>query len=80
VTRAFDAQGQETNFYGIINNILEFPFAGAITNTGVVMRAFDAGQETSFYGIINNILEFPFAGNKELNVVFFYCDWFHNNL
>jgi len=26
--RAIDAQGRETNYYGIINNILEFSFAG----------------------------------------------------
>jgi len=28
VTRAIDDQGQETNYYGIIQNILEFSFAG----------------------------------------------------
>jgi hypothetical protein len=28
VTRAIDAEGRETNYYGIINKILEFSFAG----------------------------------------------------
>jgi hypothetical protein len=52
----------------------------ATTNSGVVTRAIDVeGCETNYYGIINKILEFSFAGNKELNVVFFYCDWFDSN-
>jgi hypothetical protein len=43
-------------------------------------RAIDAeGRENNCYGIIYKILEFNFARNKELNVVFFYCDWFDNN-
>jgi hypothetical protein len=28
VTRAIDAEGRETNYYGIINKILEFSFIG----------------------------------------------------
>jgi hypothetical protein len=28
VTRVIDAEGRETNYYGIINKILEFSFAG----------------------------------------------------
>jgi hypothetical protein len=28
VTRAIDAEGRETNYYGIINKILEFSFVG----------------------------------------------------
>jgi hypothetical protein len=45
-----------------------------------VTRAIDAkGRETNYYGIINKILEFSFAGNKELEVVFFDCDWFDSN-
>jgi hypothetical protein len=28
VTRAIDAEGRETNYYGIINKILEFCFVG----------------------------------------------------
>jgi hypothetical protein len=28
MTRAIDAEGRETNYYGIINKILEFSFAG----------------------------------------------------
>jgi hypothetical protein len=28
VTRAIDAEGRETNYYEIINNILKFDFAG----------------------------------------------------
>jgi hypothetical protein len=52
----------------------------ATTNSGVVMRAIDVeGRETNYYGIINKILEFSFARNKELKVVFFYCDWFDSN-
>jgi hypothetical protein len=34
------------------------------------------GHETNYYGIITKILEFSFVGNKELEVVFFDCDWF----
>jgi hypothetical protein len=52
----------------------------ATTNSGVVMRAIDVeGRETNYYRIINKILEFNFARNKELKVVFFYCDWFDSN-
>jgi hypothetical protein len=44
------------------------------------MRAIDVeGHETNYYGILNKILEFSFARNKELKVVFFYCDWFDRN-
>jgi hypothetical protein len=28
VRRVIDAEGRETNYYGIMNNILEFNFAG----------------------------------------------------
>jgi hypothetical protein len=52
----------------------------ATTNSGVVTRAIDVeGCETNYYRIINKILEFSFTGNKELKVVFFYCDWFDTN-
>ena len=52
----------------------------ATCNTGVVTRAVDANECTiSYYEIIQDILEFSFAGNKELKVVFFYCDWFDPN-
>jgi hypothetical protein len=52
----------------------------ATTNSGVVMRAIDTeGRKTNTYGIIDKILVFSFAGNKELEVVFFYSDWFDNN-
>jgi hypothetical protein len=52
----------------------------ATTNSRVVMKAIDVeGCGTNYYGIINKILEFSFVGNKELNIVFFNCDWFHNN-
>jgi hypothetical protein len=52
----------------------------ATTNSRVVMKAIDVeGCGTNYYGIINKILEFSFVGNKELNIVFFDCDWFHNN-
>jgi hypothetical protein len=44
------------------------------------MRTIDAeGHETNYYGIINKIFEFSFVRNKELKVVFFYCDWFDSN-
>ena len=38
VTRAIDAQGSEINFYGIIQNILKFKFAG---NTELKVVFFD---------------------------------------
>jgi hypothetical protein len=44
------------------------------------MRAIDIeGREINYYGIINKILGFSFTRNKELNVVFFDCDWFDSN-
>jgi hypothetical protein len=38
VTRAIDAEGHKTNYYGIINKILEFSFAG---NTELKVAFFD---------------------------------------
>ena len=52
----------------------------ATCNTGVVTRAISAeGREINYYGVIKDILEFKFVGNKELKVVFFFCDWFDPN-
>jgi hypothetical protein len=49
-------------------------------NSGVVMRVIDVeGHKTNYYGIINKILEFSFAWNRELQVIFFDCDWFDSN-
>jgi hypothetical protein len=46
-------------------------------NTGVVVRAVDdEGRETNYYGVIKDILELTIGGDKDLSVVFFYCDWF----
>jgi hypothetical protein len=51
----------------------------AIVNSGVVNRAINKkGQEINYYGIIQQILEFNFVGHKELNVVFFICNWFNS--
>jgi hypothetical protein len=48
----------------------------ATCNTGVVVRAVDdEGWETNYYGGIKDILELTFGGDKDLRVVFFYCDW-----
>jgi hypothetical protein len=50
----------------------------ATCNAGVVVRAVDdEGRETNYYGVIKDILELTFGGDKDLRVVFFYCDWFH---
>jgi hypothetical protein len=48
----------------------------ATCNTGVVVRAVDdVGWETNYYEVIKDILELTFGGDKDLRVVFFYCDW-----
>jgi hypothetical protein len=31
---------------------------------------------TDYYGVLQKIIEYTFGGTKELNVVFFQCDWF----
>jgi hypothetical protein len=36
----------------------------------------DEGWKTNYYGVIKDILELTFGGDKDLRVVFFYCDWF----
>jgi hypothetical protein len=52
----------------------------ATTNTGVVTRAVDAeGHEFKYYRIIKNIIEYNFTGNKNLQTMFFDCDWFDPN-
>jgi hypothetical protein len=49
----------------------------ATCNARVVVRAVDdEGRETNYYGVIKDILELTFGGDKDLRVVFFYCDWF----
>jgi hypothetical protein len=49
----------------------------ATCNIGVLVREVDdEGRETNYYGVIKDILELTFGGDKDLRVVFFYCDWF----
>jgi hypothetical protein len=49
----------------------------ATTNSRVVARGKDAsGVTADYYGVLQKILEYMFGGAKELNVVFFQCDWF----
>jgi hypothetical protein len=49
----------------------------ATCNTGVVVRAVDdEGHETNYYGVIKDILKLASGGDKDIRVVFFYCDWF----
>jgi hypothetical protein len=49
----------------------------ATCNTRVVVTTFDdEGWETNYYGVIKDILDLTFGGDKDLRVVFFYCDWF----
>jgi hypothetical protein len=49
----------------------------ATCNIGVVVMAVDdEGREINYYGVIKDILELTFGGDKDLRVVFFYCDWF----
>jgi hypothetical protein len=44
-------------------------------NTRVVVRAVDdEGRETNYSRVIKDILELTFGGDKDLRVVFFYCD------
>jgi hypothetical protein len=46
-------------------------------NIGVVVRTVDdEGLETNYFGVIKDILELTLGGDKDLRVVFFYCDWF----
>jgi hypothetical protein len=47
----------------------------ATCNTRVVVRAVDVeGRETDYYGVIKDMLELTFGGDKDLRVIFFYCD------
>jgi hypothetical protein len=49
----------------------------ATINNGVVANGEDAsGLAVDYYGVLQKIIEYTFGGNKELNVVFFECDWF----
>jgi hypothetical protein len=49
----------------------------ATCNAGVVVRAVDdEGRETNYYGVIKDILELTFGEDKDLRVVFIYCDLF----
>jgi hypothetical protein len=49
----------------------------ATTNNGLVTSGEDAtGHVADYYGILQNIVEYIFGNAKELNVVFFKCDWF----
>jgi hypothetical protein len=49
----------------------------ATINNRVVARGEDAsGVTADYYGVLQKIIEYMFGGAKELNVVFFQCDWF----
>jgi hypothetical protein len=49
----------------------------ATINNGVVANGEDASElAVDYYGVLQKIIEYTFGGNKELNVVFFECDWF----
>jgi hypothetical protein len=49
----------------------------ATTSSGVVACGEDAsGVTADYYGVLQKIIEYTFGGAKELNVVFFQCDWF----
>ena len=49
----------------------------ATTNNGVVANGEDdSGLAADYYGVLQKIIEYTFGGTKELNVVFFQCDWF----
>jgi hypothetical protein len=49
----------------------------ATINSRVVARGEDAsGVTADYYGVLQKIIEYMFGGAKELNVVFFQCDWF----
>jgi hypothetical protein len=49
----------------------------ATCNSGVVTSDEDASRVAAdYYGVIQKIIEYMFRGIKELNVVFFQCDWF----
>jgi hypothetical protein len=67
----------DVNDFCFRSTIFEYarPLA-ATCNTGVVVRAVDdEEQETNYHGVIKDI-ELTFKGDKDLRVVFFYCDWF----
>jgi hypothetical protein len=47
------------------------------TNSGVVANSKDASElAADYYGVLQKIIEYTFGGTKELNVLFFQCDWF----
>jgi hypothetical protein len=49
----------------------------ATCNIGVVTSGEDAsGVAADYYGVLQKIIEYTFGGTKELNDVFFQCDWF----
>jgi hypothetical protein len=49
----------------------------ATCNSGVVTSGEDASRVAAdYYGVLQKIIEYTFEGTKELNVVFFQCDWF----
>jgi hypothetical protein len=68
----------DVNGFHFRSTIFEDAHLLAVTcNTGVVVRAVDdEGWETNYYGVIKDILKLTFGGDKNLRVVFFYCDWF----
>ena len=49
----------------------------ATVNSGVMTSGYDDSDKlVNYYGVLQNIVEIVFSGPKELNVVFFECDWF----
>jgi hypothetical protein len=46
-------------------------------NSGVVTSGEYASRVAAdYYDVLQKIIEYTFGGTKELNVVFFQCDWF----
>jgi hypothetical protein len=49
----------------------------ATTNNRIVANSEDtSGLAADYYGVLQKIIEYMFGGTKELNIVFFECDWF----
>jgi hypothetical protein len=49
----------------------------ATTNNGIVANSEDtSGLAADYYGVLQKIIEYMFGDTKELNIVFFECDWF----
>jgi hypothetical protein len=76
--KALEYSHYDINEYRFLTVKLEasHPLA-ATTNSGVVTSGEDAiNYVTNYYVILQNIVEYMFDDAKELEVVFFQCDWF----